>query len=88
MRFVKFTVCQGGKLLGSCLIMEQAVEEAAVSEGTRENHRNTLRHLRDFRPAMTFADLSPRLVADFEGYLNESGQKPEVDDEPPVFAVA
>lgn len=27
--------------------MEQAVEEAAVSEGTRENHRNTLRHLRD-----------------------------------------
>ena len=55
--------------------MEQAVEEAAVSEGTRENHRNTLRHLRDFRPAMTFADLSPRLVADFEGYLNDLGLK-------------
>ena len=51
--------------------MEQAVEEAAVSEGTRENHCNTLRHLRDFRPAMTFADLSPRLVADFEGYLHD-----------------
>ena len=55
--------------------MEQAVEEAAVSEGTRENHRNTLRHLRDFRPAMTFADLSPRLVADFEGYLHDLGLK-------------
>ena len=55
--------------------MEQAVEEAAVSEGTRENHCNTLRHLRDFRPAMTFADLSPRLVADFEGYLHDLGLK-------------
>ena len=36
MRFVKFTVCQGGKLLGTCPIMEQAVEAAkgyAVSTG-------------------------------------------------------
>lgn len=55
--------------------MEHAVEEAAVSEGTRENHRNTLRHLRCFQPSMTFADLSPRLVADFEGYLNDLGLK-------------
>ena len=55
--------------------MEQAVEEAAVSEGTRENHRNTLRHLRCFQPSMTFADLSPRLVADFEGYLHDLGLK-------------
>lgn len=36
MRFAKFTVCQGGKLLGTCPIMEQAVEAAkgyAVSTG-------------------------------------------------------
>lgn len=55
--------------------MGKAIDNALVSEGTRENHRNTLKHLNEFTPAMTFADLSPHLVADFEGYLHGLGLK-------------
>lgn len=36
MRYLKFTVCQGGRLLGSAAVMEQAIEAAkgyAVSTG-------------------------------------------------------
>lgn len=36
MKYLKFTVCQGGKLLGSAPIMEQAIEAAkgyAVKSG-------------------------------------------------------
>ena len=37
MKFLEFTVCQGGRLLGSAAVMEQAIEAAkgyAVSTGT------------------------------------------------------
>ena len=58
-----------------CPWMEKAIDAALVSEGTKGNHRNCLRHLEDFMPGMSFGDLCPRLVADFEAHLAGLGLK-------------
>lgn len=53
-----------------CTWMGKAIDAALVSDGTKENHRNCLRHLRTFNEDMTFEDLSPALVASFESHLS------------------
>ena len=58
-----------------CKWMEKAIGGALVSEGTRNNHRNCLRHLECFVPGITFNDLCPRTVSDFESYLISLGLK-------------
>ena len=58
-----------------CTWMAKAIDTALVSEGTKENHRNCLRHLQAYCQDMSFRDLCPRLVADFESHLNGLGLK-------------
>ena len=49
--------------------MRQQIEDANVTNGTKSNHRNCLKHLAAFREDITFADLDYRLVCAFDRYL-------------------
>jgi site-specific recombinase XerD len=49
--------------------MRQQIEDANVTNGTKSNHRNCLRHLMMFREDITFADLDYRLVCAFDRHL-------------------
>lgn len=49
--------------------MRKQIDVAPVTEGTRANHRNCLKHLSSFREDITFADIDYRLVCDFDRYL-------------------
>lgn len=53
--------------------MESQVERAGVRPGTRDNHRNALRHLGNFRPDMRFSDIDYHLVCDFDRFLRVQG---------------
>lgn len=53
--------------------MERQIEVANVCEATRSNHRNCLKHLRRFKPTMTFADLTYQTVCDFDRHLRAVG---------------
>lgn len=49
--------------------MAKQIDEANVTNGTKSNHRNCLKHLAAFREDITFADLDYRLVCAFDRYL-------------------
>lgn len=51
------------------LWMENRIEQANVCDTTKMNYRSTLAVLRRFRPSMTFAQLSLKMIMEFDGYL-------------------
>ncbi len=53
--------------------MGRQIDVAAVSEGTKQNHRNCLKHLRSFRERITFADITYQTLCDFDRYLRAVG---------------
>ena len=55
--------------------MEEQICRAAVTDGTKENHRNCLMHLNSYREGLTVADITPELVAVFSDYLSDCGLK-------------
>lgn len=58
-----------------CDWMLDAIERAAVSEKTRENHRNCVRHIREYDATLRLCDLTPLLVERFERWLADQGYK-------------
>lgn len=55
--------------------MSKQIDVAPVTEGTKANHLNCLKHLSSFREDITFADIDYRLVCDFDRYLRAAKLK-------------
>ncbi len=53
--------------------MAKQIDEANVTNGTKSNHRNCLKHLRRFKPTMTFGDITYQTVCDFDRHLRAVG---------------